>query len=173
MRTLATASLLPDQFISVYLETAMYQHILLPTDGSPASASAVEAALQFAKEAGARVTALHVLPEFHLYGYLAQSPEDTYENYLRDSAAFASRMLTSLAGKAQALGVPCETLVRRSDRPHRKIVETAQVQGCDLIAMATHGQTGVKGMLLGSQTHKVLLDSTVPVLVFHAGTAGH
>lgn len=150
----------------------MYQHILVPTDGSPASASAVQSALQFAKEAGARVTALHVLPEFHLYGYLAQSPEDTYENYLRDSAAYATRMLESLAALAQAMGVPCDTLIRRSDRPHRKIVDTAQAQGCDLIAMATHGHTGLKGVLLGSQTHKVLLDSSVPVLVFHAAPAG-
>jgi nucleotide-binding universal stress UspA family protein len=47
-------------------------------------------------------------------------------------------------------------------------VAAAQQHGCDLIAMATHGYTGVKGMVLGSETHKVLLQTSLPVLVFHA-----
>ena len=146
----------------------MYKHILLPTDGSAASAAAVQSALQFAKEAGARVTVLHVLPEFHVFTYQSEMLEDTHESYLRDSAAYGARVVDGIAGQAQALGVPCETVVRRADHAHRKIVETAQAHDCDLIAMATHGHTGLKGMLLGSETHKVLLNSTIPVLVFQA-----
>lgn len=150
----------------------MYQHLLLPTDGSPASAGAVQSALQFAKEAGARVTVLHVLPEFHVFTYKADQLEDTYEAFMRDSAAHGATVLNLVASQAQALGVACETVVQRSGQPHRNIVDTAQAHGCDLIAMATHGLTGLKGMLLGSQTHKVLLESSVPVLVFHAAGAG-
>lgn len=151
----------------------MYQHLMLPTDGSPASADAIERALQFAREAGARVTALHVLPEFHIFTYKADQLEDTYEVFMRDTADHAARMMAKLASKAQAMGVPCETVILRSDQPHRKIVEAAETHGCDLIAMATHGLTGLKGILLGSQTHKVLLESSVPVLVYHAAPEKH
>lgn len=151
----------------------MYQHILLPTDGSPASAAAIQSALQFAREAGARVTALHVLPEFHTFTLQAAQLEDTYESYMRETSDHAAAMLNVLASKAQAMGVRCETVMHRSDQPHRKIVETAQTHDCDLIIMATHGLTGLKGMVLGSQTHKVLLESSVPVLVFNASKAEH
>ncbi|MRV73913.1 universal stress protein [Duganella sp. FT92W] len=146
----------------------MYKHILLPTDGSPASTTALQSALQFAREAGAQVTALHVLPAFHVVTYQAEIVEDSREAFMRDTAAFGAKVLAELEAAAQALGVPCKTMATRSDQPHRKIVETAQTQGCDLIAMATHGVTGLKGLLLGSETHKVLLHSTVPVLVFRA-----
>jgi nucleotide-binding universal stress UspA family protein len=146
----------------------MYKHILLPTDGSPAAAAALQSALQFAREAGAQVTALHVQPDFHLFSFQAEMLEDSREAFLRDTAAHGAKVLAELAAAAQALGVPCQTMTTRSDQPHQKIVEAAQAQGCDLIAMATHGLTGLKGLLLGSETHKVLLHSTVPVLVFQA-----
>ena len=39
-------------------------------------------------------------------------------------------------------------------------------KGCDLIMMASHGRRGVKGLLLGSETQKVLTHSRIPVLVY-------
>jgi nucleotide-binding universal stress UspA family protein len=45
------------------------------------------------------------------------------------------------------------------------IIETARRLGCDLIAMASHGRHGLKGLLLGSETQKVLVHSSIPVLV--------
>jgi nucleotide-binding universal stress UspA family protein len=45
------------------------------------------------------------------------------------------------------------------------IIEVAEKRGCDLIMMASHGQRGVKGLLLGSETQKVLTHSRIPVLV--------
>jgi nucleotide-binding universal stress UspA family protein len=44
-------------------------------------------------------------------------------------------------------------------------VDTAQLQACDLIVMASHGRRGVSALLLGSETQKVLTHSKVPVLV--------
>ncbi len=147
----------------------MYQHILIPTDGSPAASSALHAILAFARDAGARVTGLHVLPEFHVFTYKPDMLEETQAAYLRDSAAHGARVLAMLEEQAREMGVPCETTLRRSDRPHEVIVATAREHRCDLIAMATHGHTGLKGMMLGSETHKVLLQSSVPVLVFRTG----
>jgi nucleotide-binding universal stress UspA family protein len=46
------------------------------------------------------------------------------------------------------------------------IIETAHAKGCDLILMASHGRRGVKAVVLGSETVKVLTHSTIPVLVY-------
>jgi nucleotide-binding universal stress UspA family protein len=53
-----------------------------------------------------------------------------------------------------------------NDAPWQAIVETAQRQGCDLVFMASHGRRGVAGMLLGSETQRVLTHCKVPVLVY-------
>ena len=52
------------------------------------------------------------------------------------------------------------------EHPYEVIIATARDQGCDLIAMASHGRRGVKGLLLGSETQKVLTHSAIPVLVY-------
>ena len=57
-------------------------------------------------------------------------------------------------------------MVVTSDHPFELIIQTAQDKGCDLIVMASHGRRGVRGLLLGSETHKVLTHSKIPVLVF-------
>lgn len=54
---------------------------------------------------------------------------------------------------------------RESDHPYRAILDAAQQLGCDLIVMASHGRKGLEGLLLGSETQKVLTNSRLPVLV--------
>jgi nucleotide-binding universal stress UspA family protein len=53
-----------------------------------------------------------------------------------------------------------------NDLPHEAIIEAAAHHGCDLIFMASHGRRGLSGLLLGSQTQRVLIRSPLPVLVF-------
>jgi nucleotide-binding universal stress UspA family protein len=67
---------------------------------------------------------------------------------------------------AKAAGVHCEAISVTSDQPHEAIIQVAKKRGCDLIMMASHGRKGVQGMLLGSETHKVLTHSRIPVLVY-------
>lgn len=147
-------------------EPAMFKHILFPTDGSPASGAALHSAIKFAHEAGARVTALHVIPEFHIFTYHPDMLEDTRGVYLKDSEVHSAAVLDEVTKVAGDYNVPCDVVQRRSDQPFETIVATAIDYGCDLIAMATHGYKGVRGMLLGSETHRVLLNTPVPVLVF-------
>ena len=64
------------------------------------------------------------------------------------------------------LGVPCTVLRVISDAPYEAIIAAAQAHDCDLIAMASHGRRGIKGMLIGSETQKVLTHSVIPVLVY-------
>ena len=54
----------------------------------------------------------------------------------------------------------------RSDDPHEAILRKARDQNCDLIIMASHGRHGLAGLLLGSETQKVLVHSAIPVLVY-------
>jgi nucleotide-binding universal stress UspA family protein len=86
------------------------------------------------------------------------------EDYEKAAAENAARILSAFGAAAQAAGVDCET-VHINDFPAEGIVETAQVRGCDLIVMASHGRRGLSKLLLGSQATRVLALSPVPVLV--------
>jgi nucleotide-binding universal stress UspA family protein len=144
----------------------MYQHILLPTDGSAASEAAIHSALRFAKDIGAKVSGLYVIPEYHLFTYKTEMLEDTREQFAKDSNLHALKYLSSIEHAAKDLGVPCDTLQMASDHPYEAIIQAARDLQCDLIAMASHGRRGLKGVLLGSETQKVLAHSAIPVLVF-------
>jgi nucleotide-binding universal stress UspA family protein len=147
-----------------------YKHILLPTDGSPLSDQAVKAGVALAKAVGARVTALFVAP--------APTPlvfEDglpvaymTPEEHGAQIGRAAARYLGVAEKAAKAAGVPCEVATVTSEYPADAIVAEARQRRCDLIVMASHGRKGIKAVLLGSETSKVLAHAKVPVLV-HKG----
>ncbi|KQV82239.1 sulfate transporter [Massilia sp. Root351] len=143
----------------------MFQHILLPTDGSDIAAAMTAKTLAFARSCGARVTALHVVLDFHTLTYHTDMLADTRQRYEQESAAHARALLDEVCKAAREQGVPCESLVVQAAQPHEAIVRTARDRGCDLICIATHGRHGIKGLLLGSETQKVLAHSEIPVLV--------
>jgi nucleotide-binding universal stress UspA family protein len=145
----------------------MFKHILLPTDGSPVSDKAVKRGIEFAKKIRARVTALHVVPEFKFMADEGITPlSPTLKKRFQDEGlARAKAMLEAVAKQARARGVRCATICVSSDQPHQEIVATARRQKCDLIMMASHGRRGLSSLLLGSETAKVLTHSKVPVLV--------
>ena len=145
---------------------AMYKNILLPTDGSALSAKAVEAGLQLAKLAGARVTALVAYEPFHVFALSGDQLEYTPTTYAEHATADAAKILDAVAAKAHALGVACSTETRQAEQPYRAIIEAADVNGCDLVVMGSHGRRGVAALVLGSVTVEVLTHSTVPVLVY-------
>jgi nucleotide-binding universal stress UspA family protein len=144
----------------------MFKHILLPTDGSVSSERAILATLRFAKEIGAKITGLHVVPEFHVLSLDAAMIEETPEQYLRDAEAKAKKVLFPIEEGAKLAGVACETLYVMADDVYEVILRTAAEKQCDLIAMASHGRKGIRALLLGSETQKVLTHSQLPVLVF-------
>ena len=67
---------------------------------------------------------------------------------------------------ANAAGMPCECIHVTSDFPAETILEVAAKRKCDLVFMASHGRRGVSGVLLGSETQKVLAGAKLPVLVY-------
>ncbi|MES3025581.1 MAG: universal stress protein [Pseudomonadota bacterium] len=144
----------------------MFQHILLPTDGSAASERAVLGGLRLAKELGAAVSGLHVVTPFRVFTVRPDMLEDTRAQYAQDAEAEARKALSFIANEAKEMGVACNTGLVHADDPYDAIIEVARDKRCDLIAMASHGRRGIEGLLLGSETQKVLTHSVIPVLVF-------
>jgi nucleotide-binding universal stress UspA family protein len=144
----------------------MFKRILLPTDGSELSARAVLAGVSFAKEVGAQLVGMTALPDFKTFTANAEMIESTEDEYLSASEARAARYLAVVTDAARVAGVDCTVVSVRSDEPHEAILRTARDHGCDLIIMASHGRHGLGGVLLGSETQKVLVHSAIPVLVY-------
>ncbi len=147
----------------------MYKHILLPTDGSELSENAAKSCLAFAKSIGARVTGLYVLQEYtpilatEGFGYV--DPQ-TVEQFEKSAESYAKNCLESIRKKADAAGVDCDCVVETDFHIYEAIIRTAGEKGCDLIWMASHGKRGITGLLLGSETSKVLTHSAIPILVY-------
>jgi len=146
----------------------VFRHLLVPTDGSELSDQAVRSAVSFAKEVGARITFFFATPdaEASIYGEAALLRALDQALWERAIGERAQEILTRARSTAQAAGVACEGACVVADEPYEAIIAAAQHHGCDLILMASHGRRGVKGLLLGSQTQKVLTHSKIPVLVY-------
>ena len=146
----------------------MYKHILLPTDGSAASRRAVEAGVALAKSTGARVTGLFAVPPATPILFRDKLPAG-YATPRKNEALLsraAESHLDVIRAAAKKAGVRCEVLSVKSDYPADSILKIARQAKCDLIVMASRGRGGLRGVLLGSETQKVLNASPVPVLVY-------
>ena len=143
----------------------MYKRILLPTDGSEASRRAIDAGVEFARESGAELVGMTATPPFRTITADAEMLEQTEEQYEASSRQHAQRRLDEIATLARDAGVPYTAVQLVSDDPDEAIIATARERMCDLIIMASHGRRGIKGLLLGSVTQKVLAHSAIPVLV--------
>ena len=81
-----------------------------------------------------------------------------------DSAA--RDILNTAQQMAQAADVVSNQVMLVGNHPAELIIQAAKSNDCDLIFMASHGRSGVTALLLGSETHKVLTHSKIPVLVY-------
>jgi len=146
----------------------MFKHILLPTDGSKLSTRAVALGIEFAKSIKAKVTTVHVVPEFRMAmdeGFVSPMGADMKKRFENQSRENARKLLAKVEKAAETAGVKCEAVAVVSDLPFQQIIETAKKKKCDLIMMASHGRKGLSSLLLGSETAKVLTHSSIPVLV--------
>jgi nucleotide-binding universal stress UspA family protein len=146
----------------------MFKHILVPTDGSQLSQETVKRAIGFASESDARITFFYARPEYPVafYGEGALIDPTTPEKFAKMAEQQANEILGACEKLAGAAKVPCASLAKTSDIPYEAIIAAAASAGCDLIFMASHGRRGFGGLLLGSETQKVLTHSKVPVLVY-------
>jgi nucleotide-binding universal stress UspA family protein len=145
----------------------MFKHILIPTDGSALSHKAVVAGIDLARALGARVTGIFAAPPATPVIYSDHLPVGytTPKEHERMIKASAEKYLDAISSAAKKAKVPFAGVSMTSDYPAETILAVAKKEKCDLIVMASHGRRGLKGVLLGSETQKVLTHSKIPVLV--------
>jgi nucleotide-binding universal stress UspA family protein len=148
---------------------AMYEHILISSDGSEAAQAGVDHGLTLAKKHGSKVTAVTVTEplggQFAFASELWAPSETEIAAFDESQARIAQRILEPICRKAEALGIPIETLHIPWRLVAGALCEIAEQKGCSLIVMSSHGRTGMNRVMLGSQTAEVVAKAKVPVLV--------
>jgi len=148
----------------------MFKHLLLAVDGSRLAQNAAQHGIELAKALGAKVTALMVTVPWETQfarevAVVVPEVVVSKDEYDRNKGSYARSVLQLTAEAAGIAGVPCSVQHASHSRPYHAIIETATARDCDLIVMGAHGHRGIAGLLLGSETAKVLSHSNICVLV--------
>ncbi len=142
----------------------MYQHILLPVDGSDAALKAVHQAAGLARAFGSQVTTLYVIDPYPFTGLGSDFAYGQAE-YLSAASVEAKEATEAAQAILSAAGVPVRTQVVEAHAVWRGILETAKTAGADLIVMGSHGRRGLEKIVLGSVAQRVLSHAHLSVLV--------
>jgi nucleotide-binding universal stress UspA family protein len=144
----------------------MYQHILVPLDGSKLAEQAIPHARKLAQPP-ARISLLRAMPQEYIAAveqagrYSSKfSTEETLAKAEAEERDYLGRMAQSL----QQEGYQVETQVTRRGAAEA-IIDYANHHHVDLIVIASHGRSGIRRWILGSVTQKVLHSAHIPVLV--------
>ena len=138
----------------------MYKHILIATDGSEIANKAIPHAIELAKALGAKLSAVTVAEP-----YDAVVEAESHGDYNERSAESAAEILSVVTSAAEAAGVECDALHQQNRLPYEGIIKAAEKVDADLIVVGSHGRRGIEGLLIGSQTTKLLTHSKIPALV--------
>jgi nucleotide-binding universal stress UspA family protein len=146
--------LLPDSGSPLLLPPI--RNILLPLEGSPAASAILSPLIEFARLFDSRVVLLHV-----------KDSGQKEDNPALEAKQEGLAILVECARSLEDQGVETLSLMEQGD-PAQVILKLARSQKTDLIAMATHGRSGIDRLLQGSVTERVLHESTCPMLVVRA-----
>jgi nucleotide-binding universal stress UspA family protein len=149
----------------------MFKNILMPTDGTAHSERAVERGIELAKLCGAKVTGIHVVPDYRMNMVFAEGAYQdaaTQEAVEKESQERAASFLDFVRKTAAAAGVDCTTVVMTNNHPYDAIVTAANEHGCDLIVMTSRFRRGLVSMIMGSEADRVLHRASIAVLTFRA-----
>ena len=127
---------------------------------------------EFARTLGARVTFFYAAPDHQasMRGEAEVVWSTSPNEFVYAFEGRARELLAKAESAARAFGVPCSSISVVSEKPYDAILTTARNAGCDLIFMASHGRRSTLGMMIGSQTLKVLVHTDIPVLVAATAT---
>jgi nucleotide-binding universal stress UspA family protein len=148
----------------------MFKNILLAVDGSKASLEAAHRGIALARCLKASVTVVVVTIPWATYFARELAvvvpdivfPEAEYEQKRK---AIAADILDEVEADARMAGVAVKKVHRSHRDPSRAILDVAEHESCDAIVMAPHGERGLAGMLVGSETMNVITHAGIPVLV--------
>ena len=149
----------------------MYKRILVPIDGSRASTQGLREALRFAKDQKAKLRIVHIVDE----AALAQYPEavDATGQIIATFINDGKKTLKDAMALAKRQGINAECVM------HEKLIgslsdlilKEAKEWKSDIIVLGTHGNTGIKHLLLGSDAEDIARSSRIPVLLIHSAPA--
>ena len=161
----------PPQFLATVAEppsasrsrvSPQFKVLLVAIDFSDCSLAALDYAVALSQRFHGKIVLLHVVePAIYPDNYLV-SPA-TVDEANQNLIARGEERLAKVKSVATTAGVAAETLVRIG-RAQSDIADTARAVGADLIVMGTHGQSGLKTLLLGGTAERVLRNSCCPVL---------
>jgi nucleotide-binding universal stress UspA family protein len=153
-----------------------FRRILVPLDGSPLAESVVDHAIRLAKlEPEAEIVLLEVLPSDATPVLVPASllgPSGASEERARKQEAAARAYLEGIAARVRSAGLRATARIETARAAAATILETAQSEHADLVALSTHGRSGLLRMALGSVADKVVRGSQTPILLYRplAGT---
>jgi nucleotide-binding universal stress UspA family protein len=144
----------------------MFKHILLATDGSPASAHAAKLAVDMARIHGAKLTAVYVMDPYPYLGVGESNPYG-FQAYMAAAQKYAADAHMQVEALCTHGGAPVtlEARVLENATAATGIVQTAKDEHADLIVLGSHGRSGIARLMLGSVANKVVAESAIPVLV--------
>ncbi len=144
----------------------MFRHILLATDGSPASAQAAKLAVSLARIHGAKLTAVYVMDPYPYLG-IGESNPYGFQAYMAAAQKHAVQAHAEVEVLCTHGGDPVSLEVRAIENTAAStgIVQTAKDENADLIVMGSHGRSGIARLMLGSVANKVVAESPVPMLI--------
>lgn len=153
------------------IEDQTFRNVLIPLDGSALSEDAKDHAVELGShfEAGYHLVRVVPYPADVASSYLPYTVQ--VNQAIVDEAKLAAAEY--LEGQAEALrsaGHRVTTSVQVDAQPGHGILRAAEAEGCDLIAMATHGRSGLTRALLGSASDKVLRGTHLPLLLHRPAT---
>src|SRR3954470_22265405 len=147
----------------------MFRHVLIPTDGSALAIKGVKTGVRLAKALGAKVSGVYVtapyVPPILPDGAVIYVPTADPREDKKAVEAQEEKGVAVDEREAKAAGVRCETRAVSAAQPWQGILKAARACKCDAIVIASHGRGGLGGLLLGSQTSRVLSHSKIPVVV--------
>ncbi|MFQ3662178.1 MAG: universal stress protein [Chloroflexaceae bacterium] len=147
----------------------MYRHILVPLDGSALAEQVLPHVHDLAaREGTTKITLLRAVPPIFTSsvdysGMLAASTADEQESLESEARAYLERIASSFRSEGYTVNVEVSTMPAAE-----AILDYAESQHADLIAIATHGRSGISRWVFGSVTQKVIQAAPVPVLVIRS-----
>ncbi len=144
---------------------ALYDRILVPTDGSEEGGRATAHAVDLAAIHNAAVSAVYVINTASYNGLPMETAWERVDQLLQDDAQKAVRAVEE---QGERHGVDVDTTVVEGS-PSTEILRIADRDDCDLIVMGTRGRGGIDRLLLGSVAEKVVRGARIPVLTVRVG----
>jgi nucleotide-binding universal stress UspA family protein len=144
-----------------------FRHLLIPLDGSALAEQILEPALALGDLTGAAYTLLRMVEPFVLTVFAPLAKPAELDSQITQAAlAEAQRYLDDVAQRLRAGGRKVDTLTLLAAQPAEVLLDAAQTHGADLIALATHGRSGLARLMIGSVANKVRRGADMPVLLY-------